>query len=91
VPIPNNIRRDHLLEAMDRIGLDQSMWPHQSQSTHYDIIDPRNGARLPPKLVLSVAAQIATGKELPRTAFSGGTAMNKRLEALGFKILPKSR
>jgi hypothetical protein len=89
VTIPKAIGRNHVLEAMDRIGLDQSMWPARSQSTQYDIVDPRNGGRFPPKLVLSVAAQIATGKELPRRSFGGGAETNKRLKALRFEIVPK--
>jgi hypothetical protein len=90
MPIPSGITRDHVLDAMSRIGVDPATWPHQSQSTEYDVIDPRNGARLPPKLVSSTAAQIATGRQLPRRTFHGGPETNERLSELGFSILPKS-
>jgi hypothetical protein len=89
LPIPNGITRHHVLDAMDRIGLDPAMWPAKSQSTKYDVIDPRTGARFPPKLVISTAAQIATGRRLSRHEFSGGPETNERLQALGFKIVSK--
>jgi hypothetical protein len=90
MPIPSGITRAHVLEAMSRIGLDPATWPPRSQSTEHDVVDPRSGARLPPKLVLSVAAQIATGSELPRDTFSGGPETNDRLIKLGFDVLPKA-
>jgi hypothetical protein len=90
MPIPNGITRERILETMSRLGLDPAMWPAQSQSTDYDVIDPRNGARFPPKLVLSHAAQIATGTPLPRSKFHGGPETNDRLKNLGFDIQPKS-
>ena len=90
MPIPDGITKEHVLEAMDRLGLDQATWPAQSQSTDYDVIDPRNGARFPPKLVLSYAAEIATGTPLPRGKFHGGSETNERLKNLDFDIQPKS-
>jgi hypothetical protein len=32
------------------------------ESTRYDVIDPETGSALPPKLVLSIAAELATGR-----------------------------
>jgi hypothetical protein len=88
---PNGITRDHVLDAMTYIGSDPSAWPHHSGSTVYDVIDPRNGARLPPKLVLTIAARVADGtrRQLYRT-FGGGEQTNKQLELLGFSVLRKS-
>ena len=87
--IPDNITKDDVLAAMARIGPDPSKWPYRSQSTGYDVVHPTTGERFPPKLVLSEAAQIATGGELSRRTFSGGNMTNRHLEKLGFQILPK--
>jgi hypothetical protein len=75
---------------MTHIGVDPVAWPARSSSTLYDVIDPRNGERLPPKLVLATAAQIATGRQVSRRTFYGGPETNERLTELGFSILPKS-
>jgi hypothetical protein len=83
--IPTNINRDHVLTAMDRIG-HPTTWPKQSESTEWDVIDPRNGARFPPKLVLSKAAELATGNKLPRSKFSGGSETNNPLIRLGVPL-----
>jgi hypothetical protein len=53
----------------------------------YDLLD-EDGNRWPPKAVIQIASEIATGKPLPRTDFSGHQ-INDRLAELGFKILPK--
>jgi hypothetical protein len=45
--------------------------------------------RLPPKLVLATSVKVLTGTELSRKDISGGPDTNKKLSALGFKILPK--
>jgi hypothetical protein len=87
--IPANITRDHVLAAMDRLG-HPGEWPKRSESTEWDVVDPRNGARFPPKLVLSKAAELATGNKLPRSKFSGGPQTNEPLTRLGFDVVPKS-
>lgn len=87
--IPDGIAREHVLDAMSRIGPDPAMWPDRSESRKWDVIDPRSGTRLPPKLVLSFAAEIATGHTLSRRDFSGGPETNDRLAQLGFTIFPK--
>jgi 5-methylcytosine-specific restriction enzyme B len=89
VKIPTNITREHVLTAMDRIGHPVG-WPRQSESTEWDVVDPRSGARFPPKLVLSIAAELATGNELPRSKFSGGPQTNDPLKKLGFDVEPKA-
>jgi 5-methylcytosine-specific restriction enzyme B len=88
--IPSGISREDILDAMSRIGLDPAAWPPKSQSTDYDVIDPRSGARFPPKLVLSVAVEIMTGSPMPRGKFHGGPETNDRLKKLGFDVVPKS-
>jgi 5-methylcytosine-specific restriction protein B len=87
--IPRELNKQHILAAMDHIGGDQSTWPPRSASTKYDVVDPRNGARFPPKLVLEMAVKEITGQPLSRKRISGGSDTNRRLEALGFKILQK--
>jgi hypothetical protein len=87
--IPTNITRDHVLGAMDQLGHPVE-WPKGSESTEWDVIDPRNGTRFPPKLVLSKAAELATRNKLPRGKFSGGSQTNDPLTKLGFDVVPKS-
>ena len=87
--IPPELRRDHILVAMDRLGPDSSTWPPRSASTKYNIIDPRTGMRFPPKLVLSVAVSALPGYDLPRGRISGGPDTNNVLKRLGFDIVPK--
>src|SRR2546423_15685561 len=75
---------------MDHLGLDPWTWPARSASTKHDVIDPRTGMRLPPKLVLATAIKVLTGSEFLRKDISGGPDTNQKLFALGFKILPKN-
>ena len=83
------ITRDHILDAMTYVGPDPSLWPLRSRPTTYVVIDPRNGASLPPKLVLSTAAAIASG-ERRRFVISGGQHTNKKLMELGFSVIEKT-
>jgi hypothetical protein len=46
--VPTEIAKGHVLEAMDRLGVDPSAWPRNLSSRDYDVIDPRTGARFPP-------------------------------------------
>jgi len=89
VPKSSSITRDHVLDAMTYVGTDPSLWPFHSGLTHYVVIDPRNGAPLPPKLVLTAASQIAKSNRR-QSVFSGGQYTNKRLKELGFLVLEKS-
>jgi hypothetical protein len=83
------ITREHILDAMTYVGPDPSQWPLRSRPTTYVVIDPRNGAPLPPKLVLSTAAEMAS-RERRRGVFSGGQYTNKRLMELGFAVIEKT-
>jgi hypothetical protein len=78
---------------MDRLGPDPAAWPPNRMSTHYDVVhpDPAKRWRLPPKLVLSVAAGIATGEELPPKRFHGGREANSCLRKLDFEILDRRK
>lgn len=88
--IKGELSRDHVLAAMDQLGLDQAKWPRGRASTKFDVIDPRNGMRYPPKLVLSLAVKLVDGVELPLNKHSGGKDSNGMLEKLDFKIEPKA-
>ena len=59
MPKTSPITRDHILDAMTFVGTDPSQWPAGCRSKLYVVIDPRNGASLPPKLVLTTAAELA--------------------------------
>jgi hypothetical protein len=74
---------------MTYVGTDPAQWPDRSRSKLYVVIDPRNGASLPPKLVLATAAQMASS-ERRRSVFSGGQHTNKRLTELGFAVVEKA-
>jgi len=89
MPKSSPITREHILDAMTYVGPDPSQWPMRSRPTTYVVIDPRNGAPLPPKLVLTTAADMASG-ERRRCVFSGGAHTNKRLMELGFAVIEKS-
>lgn len=78
----------HVLAAMERIR--QKDIPKLAQSTRYDVLHPDDGAAFPPKLVLSIAMELATGQPLPRTEFSGGEQTNAPLRELGFQIVEKT-
>jgi hypothetical protein len=89
MPKASPITRDHVLDAMTYVGTDPAQWPLRSRPTLYVVIDPRNGASLPPKLVLSTAAQIASS-DRRHPIFSGGQHTNKRLKELGFLVVEKT-
>jgi hypothetical protein len=92
-PIPNSISRQHVIAAMERLGPDSGQWPPKRLVKHFDLIhpDPTKAWRMPPKLVLSVAALIATGSELGPQDFYGGPQSNRYLERLGFKIIDRRK
>jgi hypothetical protein len=92
--IPNSISRQHVIAAMEQLGPDSSRWPPRRLAKHYDVIhpDPIKAWRMPPKLVLSSAAVIATGRELvgPQD-FGGGDEANGYLERLGFRVIDRRK
>ena len=89
MPKSSPITREHVLDAMAYVGPDPSQWPFRSRPTIYVVIDPRNGAALPPKLVLATAAEIASS-ERRRCVVDGGQHTNKRLTDLGFSVVEKA-
>src|ERR1700722_15381635 len=89
MPKSSPITREHILEAMTYVGTDPSQWPFRSRSKLYVVIDPRNGASLPPKLVLTTAAEMASG-DRRHPIFSGGQLTNRRLREHGFQVVEKT-
>jgi hypothetical protein len=89
MPKTSPITRDHILDAMTYVGTDPAQWPLRSRPTIYVVIDPRNGASLPPKLVLATAAHMASS-DRRHPMYSGGQYTNKRLTELGFLVVEKA-
>ena len=89
MPKSSPITREHVLDAMSYVGTDPSQWPSQSRLRLYAVIDPRNGGVLPPKLVLTTAAEMASG-DRRHPPYCGGEQTNKILRELGFSVVAKA-
>lgn len=83
--IPQNITRQHIIEAMKRI--DAEGVPGANKSTKYDLI--HNGQKYPPKYTISLANVSPNMKEHPVEEFSGGGEANQFLIARNFKVCDK--
>jgi hypothetical protein len=88
MPLPTNITREHILNAIEKI--DKEGIPSDGQSRYYDLL--YNGKKYPPKVVLSFANSFANGTDLDRNSFSGGlnTECFKLLGKEGFVIEEKA-
>ena len=82
--LPENIKKEHLIQAIAKI--DATGIPKDGNSQYYDVI--YNEKKYPPKVIVSYANIFANGKELDRNSFSGGlgTPCFKLLEKEGFII-----
>ncbi len=80
--IPERIGKEDIINAIDII--DRKGIPPKRKSTKFDLIN--DNRMYPPKYVVSIAAKIATGNELPPNHFYGGPETNSFLTKLGFKI-----
>lgn len=80
--IPNEITREHLLAAIETI--DREGYDDRFESTRFDVT--HRGRKYPPKQVVRIAAQLATGQKID---FSGGVETNSFLEQHGFEIVAK--
>lgn len=87
--IPNNITKEHLLRAIEKI--DNEGIPSDGASQYYDVIF--NGKKYPPKLIVSYANFFANGGVLERSSFSGGaeTESFRLLEKFNFHIEKKNK
>ena len=85
--VPNNITKEHLLKAIQKI--DDKGIEKGSQSSTYDVLF--EGKKYPPKLVVSWANEFANGSALDRLSFKGGvkSASFKVLKNAGFEIIEK--
>jgi 5-methylcytosine-specific restriction protein B len=63
--IPKNIKKEHVLKAIEKI--DKEKIPDNASSKFYDLI--YNGKTYPPKLVLSYANTFVNGEALDRNTF----------------------
>ncbi len=89
MPIPENISKNDILQAIAKI--DKEGIPYDADSQYYDLIYKEK--RYPPKVVLSYANIFANGVELDRATFEGGRNKKsfKLLETLGFNIVDKGK
>jgi hypothetical protein len=87
IALPNNITKEHLLQAIAKI--DAEGIPKNSESNYYDVVF--NERKYPPKVILSFANLFANGELIDRRTFPGGldTPCFKLLEKNDFKIIPK--
>lgn len=84
--IPDNITKEHILRALEKIDSDGIL--KGRESTKYNLV--YNDKYYPPKLIISYANIYANGEELLPRYFSGGQETNNFLIKLGFFIVPKS-
>lgn len=87
--LPNNIQKEHLLKAIEKI--ESEGIPSDADSQYYDV--KYNGKIYPPKVVVSYANIFANGTELNRNTFPGGanTQCFNLLQKNGFEIVKKNR
>ena len=84
---PENINKQHLLNAIDKI--DNDGIPINADSRYYNVL--YKNKTYPPKVVVSYANVFANGVELDRNSFEGGenTACFNLLKENGFEIIKK--
>lgn len=87
--LPENIRRERILKAIQKIR--EEGVPDHAQSSTYDVVYEEE--RFPPKLVMAYANIFANGEELDRRNFEGGrgTECFRILEENGFRIVEKKK
>lgn len=86
----NTISRKDIINAIQKIKTIPELRKGRASST-YDLIF--EGVAYPPKLVISIANEYATGKQLDPSEFEGGieTPAFKLLKKEGFKIVTKEQ
>lgn len=88
MPIPNSIKKEHILKAIakiDKEGIDIG----RESTRHYLIY---NNKPYPPKYVISIASTFVEAENLEnifKGRFSGGNEANSFLQKLGFNIVSK--
>ena len=81
--IPELITKTHVLGAIRRIERDGI--PPRRRSRGYCVV--ADGRHLPPKYVIALAHEAATGEFLSSEVFSGGTESNEFLGRRGFEVV----
>jgi hypothetical protein len=84
--IPSNITREQIIQAISEIK--KGKIPPYRESTRWSIL--HNGEHFPPKYVISLANELANGRELDPSQFSGGDETNNFLKERGFDIVEKT-
>ena len=84
--IPTSIERKHIRAAIDSVR--KNGVPMSRQSREFDLVV--DGERYPPKYIIALAAEYATGIALPSDKFGGGYQTNNFLKKLGFCVVAKS-
>ena len=81
--IPKNIKRKHILKAIEEI---EKVGIPKGRISREFLLE-YNGKHYPPKYAISLANKYANGEELAPSKFSGGGESNDRLKHLGFNIV----
>lgn len=81
--IPKNIRREHIIKAVDET---ETYGIPAARGSNKHLLE-YNGKYYPPKYVISLANRHANGEELSPSEFSGGHESNSFLSHLGFRII----
>ncbi|MGP4069744.1 HNH endonuclease [Halobacillus sp. B29] len=81
--IPQNINREHVIEAIQKIDRDRV--PKKRARSRFKL--SYEGRNYPPKYVISIANIFANDEEYPPSKFSGGDETNRFLRKLGFTII----
>lgn len=76
------VTRENVLEAIQRIQ--REGFPETHSSTKYAVVHA--GRTYPPKYLLSLAVECATGRAFSTSEFYGGAQTNEPLRRLGFEI-----
>jgi len=76
------ISKSDVLAAIARV--DREGVPDERRSTRYVLV--YKGRRYPPKYIVSLAVENATGRPLPPNQFGGGVETNGVLRSLGFSV-----
>jgi uncharacterized protein with ParB-like and HNH nuclease domain len=84
--IPQNITRDHIIEALYEI--DKLGYSERREATGFYL--RFNEKKYPPKVVISISNKFANGQELSSSTFSGGEETNTFLYSRGFEIITLS-
>lgn len=81
--IPDELTRQHVLAALERIALAEI--PKSRASTRFCL--DYNGRHYPPKYVISEACRVFMPGGLLPELFTGGSPTNDRLRSLGFSVV----